>query len=107
MMAITAYTKTVYVNGVAPALNNTNLNNSENQIDALTSGLDTAATADKIILRDASGRAKVIAPSTESDIALKSNVTTVQSNLTTQITTFDAYEEYIVFMTIRDARRLV
>ena len=106
-MAITDYTKTTFVNGTTPAINAANLNNAENQIDALTSGLDTAATADKIILRDASGRAKAVAPSAESDIALKSNVTTVQSNLTTQISVFDAFEEYIIFMTIRDARRLV
>ena len=58
----------------------------------MTSGLDTAATADKIILRDASGRAKAVAPSAESDIALKSNVTTVQSNLTTHINNNDAHE---------------
>ena len=42
-----------------------------------------AATVDRIILRDAAGRAKVVAPSAEDDIALKSNVTTVQTNLTT------------------------
>lgn len=41
----------------------------------------SAATASKIIIRDAVGRAKVVAPSAEDDIALKSNVTTVQDNL--------------------------
>ncbi len=42
----------------------------------------SAATASRIVLRDAAGRAKVAAPSAEDDIALKSNVTTVQTNLT-------------------------
>jgi RNase P/RNase MRP subunit p29 len=46
-------------------------------------GAVSAATANKLLIRDASGRAKVAAPSAEDDIALKSNVTTVQSNLTT------------------------
>ena len=45
-------------------------------------GAVSAATASKIIIRDAAGRAKVVAPSAEDDIALKSNVTTVQTNLT-------------------------
>jgi len=45
-------------------------------------GAVSAATASKIIIRDAAGRAKVAAPSAEDDIALKSNVTTVQTNLT-------------------------
>ena len=48
-----------------------------------THGSTTAATANKIVHRDASGRAKVVAPSAESDVALKSNVTTVNSALTT------------------------
>lgn len=45
-------------------------------------GSASAATANKLIHRDAAGRAKVVAPSAEDDIALKSNVTTVQANLT-------------------------
>ena len=48
-----------------------------------THGSTTAATANKIVHRDAAGRAKVVAPSAESDVALKSNVTTVNSALTT------------------------
>lgn len=35
-MAIGDYTKTTYVNGSAPALNATNLNNAENQIKEIT-----------------------------------------------------------------------
>ena len=41
------------------------------------------ATPSRLVLRDAAGRAKVVAPSVEGDIALKSNVTTVQGNLDT------------------------
>ena len=41
------------------------------------------ATANRLVLRDAAGRAAVVAPSAEGDIALKSNVTTVQGNLDT------------------------
>jgi len=48
-----------------------------------THGSTTAATANKIVHRDAAGRAKVVAPSNETDIALKSNVTTVNTALTT------------------------
>ena len=39
-------------------------------------GAVSAATASKIIIRDAAGRAKVVAPSAEDDIALKSTVNT-------------------------------
>ncbi len=48
-------------------------------------GAVSAATASKIIIRDAAGRAKVAAPAAEDDIALKSNVTNVQSNLTAHL----------------------
>jgi len=44
----------------------------------LTTGIHgavSAATASKIIIRDAAGRAKVVAPAAEEDIALKLNVT--------------------------------
>jgi hypothetical protein len=46
-------------------------------------GAVSIATANKIIVRDAAGSAKVVAPSEEDDIALKGNVTTVQGNLNT------------------------
>ena len=49
----------------------------EQHVD-LTTGIHGAvstATASKLIIRDAAGRAKVVAPSAEDDIALKSNVT--------------------------------
>jgi len=39
-------------------------------------GAVSAATASKLVIRDAAGRAKAAAPSAEDDIALKSNVTT-------------------------------
>jgi len=39
-------------------------------------GAVSAATASKILIRDAEGRAKVAAPDEETDIALKSDVTT-------------------------------
>jgi len=48
-----------------------------------THGAVSAATASKIIIRDVAGRAKVVAPSAEDDIALKSNVTTVAGDLVT------------------------
>ena len=35
-MALTAYTKTVYLNGQAPARNDTNLNNTEDGVEAVT-----------------------------------------------------------------------
>jgi RNase P/RNase MRP subunit p29 len=38
-------------------------------------GAVSAATVNTLIIRDAAGRAKVVAPSAEDDIALKSNVT--------------------------------
>jgi hypothetical protein len=50
----------------------------EQHVD-LTTGIHGAvstATASKLLIRDAAGRAKVVAPSAEDDIALKSNVTT-------------------------------
>ena len=47
-------------------------------VDATTGihGAVSAATVDTLILRDGDGRAKVVAPAAEDDIALKSNVTT-------------------------------
>lgn len=45
-------------------------------------GADSAATANRIILRDAAGRAKVATPSAVDDIARKDNVDAVQTNLT-------------------------
>jgi hypothetical protein len=49
----------------------------EQHVDLTTGvhGAVSAATASKILIRDASGRAKVAAPSAEDEIALKSNVT--------------------------------
>ena len=44
-------------------------------------GATSEATASKLMIRDAAGRAKVVAPSAEDDIALKSNVTAVQGNI--------------------------
>ena len=41
-----------------------------------THGSTTAATANKLVHRDASGRAKVVAPGAADDVALKSTVTT-------------------------------
>ena len=50
----------------------------KDHVDATTGvhGAVSAATASKIIIRDAAGRAKVVAPSAEEDIALKSTVST-------------------------------
>lgn len=45
-------------------------------------GAVSAATASKIIIRDANGRAKVAAPSASDDIATKNESDTVQTNLT-------------------------
>lgn len=46
-----------------------------------THGATSAATANRIIIRDASGRAKVAAPSATDDIARKDTVDTVQADL--------------------------
>jgi len=50
----------------------------KDHVDASTDvhGAVSIATASKIIIRDAAGRAKVVAPSAEDDIALKSTVST-------------------------------
>ena len=48
-------------------------------------GATSAATASKVMIRDSSGRVKVVAPSAEDDVALKSNVTTVQGNIDTHL----------------------
>lgn len=54
----------------------------EHKADTTTAhGAVSTATPSKIIIRDAAGRAKVAAPSAEDDIALKSNVTTVETDL--------------------------
>ena len=49
----------------------------EQHVDLTTGihGAVSAATASKLLIRDAAGRAKVVAPAAEDDIALKSNVT--------------------------------
>nr|MCL5290620.1 hypothetical protein [Bacillota bacterium] len=46
-------------------------------------GATSAATANKLIIRDTSGRAKVAAPSASDDIARKDTVDAVQTNLNT------------------------
>jgi len=48
---------------------------SHMDLDTGIHGAVSAATASKLLIRDAAGRAKVVAPAAESDIALKSNVT--------------------------------
>lgn len=65
-------------------LNGTHKTEIDGHIAATTAhGAVSAATPSTIIVRDAAGRAKVVAPSAEDDIALKSNVTTVAGDLTT------------------------
>ncbi|AYO30795.1 hypothetical protein D2962_09395 [Biomaibacter acetigenes] len=59
---------------------------------ALTStahGATNAATASTLMARDASGRAKVAAPAASDDIAIKSTVDAVQTNLNTHKTSSD------------------
>ena len=46
-------------------------------------GATSAATAGKIVIRDAAGRSKVVAPSAADDIARKDTVDAVQTNLAT------------------------
>jgi len=53
----------------------TNLNTHAALTAAGTHGSTTAATANKLVHRDAAGRAKVVAPAVAGDIALKSTVT--------------------------------
>ncbi|HPP74075.1 MAG TPA: hypothetical protein PLU88_02970, partial [Armatimonadota bacterium] len=50
-----------------------------------THGATSAATANRIIIRDSAGRAKVAAPSAPDDIARKAEVDTVQANLTSHM----------------------
>jgi len=60
----------------------TTLAAAKTHIDATSAHSATsAAAANRIILRDASGRAQVAAPSASADIARKDNVDTVQNNL--------------------------
>lgn len=93
-----SYTKTVWTETVA--ITPGRLNNLETQYDkakadsnAVQANLNThtgetnahgatlTATAGRIIIRDAAGRAQVAAPSVGSDIARKTEVDTVQTNL--------------------------
>jgi hypothetical protein len=61
-------------------------------MDATTGihGAVSTATASKLIIRDAFGRAKVVAPSAEDEIALKSNVTAEASARTSADNTLQA-----------------
>ena len=58
-------------------------------------GAVSTATASKVVVRDANGRAKFSAPSDEDDVALKSNVTTVATNLTTHIADYTRNPGYV------------
>jgi len=60
-----------------------NLANHAGLTAAGTHGSTVSATANKLIHRDASGRAKVVAPLVAADIAIKSTVDVVQTNLNT------------------------
>ncbi|HLO11492.1 MAG TPA: hypothetical protein VK190_04485 [Pseudoneobacillus sp.] len=60
---------------------------STHTADGAAHGATSAATASKIMMRDASGRAKVAAPSASDDIARKDTVDAVQTNLTNHIGT--------------------
>ena len=89
-MALGDYTKVSYSNGTTPAINATNLNNNENKTKELDTeagthvantttahGATASATANKIIIRDANGRAQVAAPSVAADIARKDTVAVI------------------------------
>jgi hypothetical protein len=67
---------------------------SSHTSDTAAHSATSAATASRIMMRDASGRAKVAAPNTGDDIAIKSNVDTVQSNLNTHKTSNDHDDRY-------------
>lgn len=82
-------------NGPADGLDYVHLNKVEENIRMLQGGDATlplstaAATAHALVKRDAAGRAKVVAPAAEDDIALKSNVTaeaTARSNADVTLT---------------------
>ena len=83
-----------------------NLDNHSNNTTTMH-GATSDATASALMTRDSAGRAKVVAPSAEDDIALKSNVTTVQGNLDTHSANYAQYQEYLCFMDTRSMRRLV
>lgn len=63
------------------------LKTTKSHIDATTNvhGATSSATANKIIIRDSSGRAKVAAPSASDDIARKDTVDAVQTNLNNHV----------------------
>ena len=97
-MALGDYVETTFVEGAAPGISATRLNNNENKTAELDSaqaahlantttmhGATSAATASKLIIRDAAGRAKVVTPSAADDIARKDTVDAVQTNLTAHV----------------------
>ncbi len=61
----------------------TKVNTHENKTS--THGATSAATANRLIMRDAYGRAKVAAPSAADDIARKDTVDAVQGNLASHL----------------------
>ena len=73
----------VATTGVHGAGGNTIIYSDHSANTTTAHGAVSTATASKVVVRDASARAKVAAPSAEDDIALKSNVTTVAGDLTT------------------------
>jgi hypothetical protein len=96
-MALGDYTKVTYVPGDAPGISATNLNNNEDKTEELDielaahqadtatmHGAVSAATPSKLMIRDASGRAKVTAPSASDDIAILSNVDAVNTSIMNQ-----------------------
>ncbi len=73
------------VKGNADAIAALNQTVTSHSADNTAHGATSAATASKIIARDANGRAKVAAPSAADDIARKDTVDAVQTNLTNHL----------------------
>lgn len=77
------------------------IQNYINQYLVHQSEVSTGAVGDKIIKRDALGRAKVSAPSANDDIARKDTVDTVQTNLDSHTGTISAHQATPLAMTSR------
>ena len=71
------------VKGNADAITALNQTVTSHKAESAAHGAVSTATANKIIIRDVNGRAKVAAPSASDDIARKDTIDAVQTNLTT------------------------
>lgn len=88
--ALTGKTNWYDAPDITLAATNTHVNTNTIGVHGSTS----AATANRLIHRDANGRAKVAAPSASDDIARKDTVDAVQTNLTNHTNATDPHPQY-------------